>query len=581
VAGVGAAALVSALWAFTHSAPGWRTLVGLLALVAASVFAEAFPVPIDGVPVGAASLANVFIVSAAVLYGWHAGVLVAFLSMALVETIHRRPPLVRTIYNSALYVSGAAAAGLVVEAVNGGTLAELLAAAALGSTAFYLVNVLLLALVIARSGREPVLALAARYVRWTTVPFAIMASVTLMLVVLWERSPFLTLPLVGPLVAVALYQRSVHRELAAMRLARTDPLTLLGNARAFKERLETEFHVAHAEGGALAVCLVDVDNFKSINDIYGHAVGDRVLGSLAGRLRQDGEAFRIGGDEFALLLPGADEPRALEIGESVVRRVAESNPAGILLNLSAGVASFPGRATKPSELVGLADNALYRAKEEGKNRVATHETGVAKLGDLRRVADESDRATRLRAAGSLARAVDERDAYTGRHSFAVGELAARVALRIGLEPGDVELTRLAGRLHDLGKLAIPEDILRKRGALTADERRVLERHCQIGFRMLDALGVEPVARWVLHHHERWDGAGYPSGLSGDSIPLGARIIFVVDAFDAMTSDRVYRRATTYERALAELRRCAGSQFDPDVVEAFTEELSAEQRRAVG
>ena len=581
VSGIGAAALVSAVWALAQSTPDWRTLVALLALVAASVIAEAFPVPIEGVPVGAASLANVFIVGAAVLYGWPAGVVVAFLSMALVELAHRRPPLVRTIYNTALYVTGAAAAGLVVEALKGGALVELLAAALLGSTAFYAVNVLLLALVIARSGREPIRGLAARYVRWTTVPFGIMASVTLMLVVLWERSPFLALSLVGPLLAVALYQRSVHRELEAMRLARTDPLTLLGNARAFNERLETEFHLAHAEDGALAVCLVDVDNFKTINDMYGHSVGDRVLGALAGRLRQDGEVFRIGGDEFALLLPGADEVRALEIGETVVRRVAESNPAGIVLNLSAGVASFPGRASKPSELVRLADNALYRAKEEGKNRVATHETGVAKLGDLRQVADDSDRANRLRAAGSLAQAVDERDAYTGRHSFAVGELAARVAVRLGLEPADVELTRLAGRLHDLGKLAIPEEILRKRGALTAEERRLLERHCQIGFRMLDSLGVEPVARWVLHHHERWDGGGYPSGLAGEDIPLGARIIFVADAFDAMTSNRVYRLGTSRERALAELERCAGSQFDPEIVEAFAAELSAHRHYAAG
>jgi diguanylate cyclase (GGDEF)-like protein/putative nucleotidyltransferase with HDIG domain len=572
----GAAALVAAVWAFAATVPDWRVGVGVFALLAASIFAEAFPVPIEGVPVGAASLANVFIVGATVLYDWSAGILIAFLSMAVVESLHRRPPLIRTIYNSALYVTGAAAAGLVVVAVGGNSLVRLLVAAALGSTAFYLVNVTLLALVIARSGREAVVGLAARYVRWTTVPFTIMASVTVMLVVLWERSPFLALPLVGPLVAVAMYQRSVHRELEAMRLARTDPLTGLGNARSFNERLEEEFVAAQTQGRPLSVCLIDVDNFKTINDIYGHTVGDRVLAALAGRLRQDDEAFRIGGDEFALLLLGAAEGRAMEIGKTVVQRVAESQPAGIVLNLSAGVATFPGPATKPSELVRLADTALYRAKEEGKNRVATHDTGVAELGELRRVADESDRATRLRAAGSLARAVDERDAYTGRHSFAVGELAARLASRLGLDPGDVELTRLAGRLHDLGKLAIPEDILRKRGPLTPDERRLLERHCQIGFRMLDALGVEPVARWVLHHHERWDGGGYPSGLAGEDIPLGARIIFVADAFDAMTSDRVYRAASSRERALKELESCAGSQFDPEVVRAVAQELAPER-----
>jgi HD-GYP domain-containing protein (c-di-GMP phosphodiesterase class II) len=143
------------------------------------------------------------------------------------------------------------------------------------------------------------------------------------------------------------------------------------------------------------------------------------------------------------------------------------------------------------------------------------------------------------------------------------------------DPAQVELIRLAGSLHDLGKLAIPEEILRKPAPLTEAERLVLERHPQIGYRMLESLGVDPVAEWVLHHHERWDGAGYPDGVFGEQIPLGARIIFVADAYDAMTSDRVYRQRLSDEDAMAELVRCAGSQFDPDVVSAFAAELGVE------
>ena len=154
----------------------------------------------------------------------------------------------------------------------------------------------------------------------------------------------------------------------------------------------------------------------------------------------------------------------------------------------------------------------------------------------------------------------------------VGELAARVAKKMGLETEQVELARLAGSLHDLGKLAIPEEILRKPGPLNEAERLVLERHPQIGFRMLDSLGVEPVASWVLHHHERWDGDGYPDRLGGDAIPLGSRILFVADAYDAMTTDRVYRSKLSHDRAISELERCAGTQFDPDVVAALLEEL---------
>jgi diguanylate cyclase (GGDEF)-like protein/putative nucleotidyltransferase with HDIG domain len=575
VVACGSAALAAAVWSVAEDPLGAAAVGGLVALLAAAVFAEAFPVPIEGVPVGATSLANIFIVGAAILYGWPASVLVAFLSMVLVEAAYRRPARIRILYNCALYIAGAAAAGAAVGALRGDGLASLLVAALVGSSAFYLVNISLLALVIARSDRDSFPMLVLRYVRWTTLPFAIMASVTLMLVVLWERSPFLAAPLVGPLIAIALYQRSVHSALEAMRLARTDALTGLGNSRHFNERLEEEFDLAREQASPLAVCLLDVDNFKAVNDVYGHQAGDRVLADLAGRLRQSGEAFRLGGDEFALLLPGSDEANGIEIGQKVVGRIARGvRGTRIVLNLSGGVAAYPGTATKPSELVRLADGALYRAKEEGKNRVMANTAGVAEMGELRQIANESNRTARLRAAASLAQAVDERDAYMGRHSFAVGELAANIARRLGLDAPTVELTRLAGRLHDLGKLAIPEDILRKQGPLSDGERNLLQRHCQIGFRMLDSLGVEPVASWVLHHHERWDGDGYPGGLAGEEIPLGARIIFIADAFDAMTSDRVYRRGVPRDRALAELERCAGTQFDPELVDAFREEFAA-------
>jgi HD-GYP domain-containing protein (c-di-GMP phosphodiesterase class II) len=197
---------------------------------------------------------------------------------------------------------------------------------------------------------------------------------------------------------------------------------------------------------------------------------------------------------------------------------------------------------------------------------------VVELATFERLASGPDRAARYRAAASLAKAVDARDAYTGSHSARVSAMAGRVAARLGLDDETIELTRLAASLHDVGKLAIPEELLRKPSGLTDSERLVLQRHPQIGFRMLDGLGVDPVAEWVLHHHERWDGGGYPSGLSGDSIPLGARIIFVADAFDAMTSERVYRDKLSDEEALEEIQRCAGAQFDPDVVDAFADEL---------
>jgi putative nucleotidyltransferase with HDIG domain len=182
--------------------------------------------------------------------------------------------------------------------------------------------------------------------------------------------------------------------------------------------------------------------------------------------------------------------------------------------------------------------------------------------------DDADRRARLRAAVSLAGAIDVRDAYTGTHSHAVGQLAARIGDCLGLTPEEVELLRIAGLLHDLGKVAVPEHILSKPGPLSETEHEAIAQHPLVGYRMLASLRIEPVATWVLHHHERYDGQGYPDGLAGDEIPIGSRILLVADAYEAMTTDRLYRTTQSADDAFREIRRCAGSQFDPLVVDAL-------------
>jgi diguanylate cyclase (GGDEF)-like protein len=569
----GAGALGLAVLRYADAPRSASDIAALFGLLASMALAERFPVPVEGMAAGGVTLGFVFSVSAIILLGWPAGVIVATGGPTFTHLLQRRP-LLRVAYNGAMFALSALAAGLAVERVHGSSVGTLVARVVVcGFIYYWVVNLVLISAVLSADSGRSFFTIARENIAQTTAPFAFMASAALTLIVLWQREPALSIALVGPLLAIALYQRSTFRAIQAMRLALTDPLTGLGNHRSFHERLQRELVAAEEEGSSLALCLVDFDDLKSVNDRFGHPVGDLVLGQVAARLRQGGESFRLGGDEFAVLLPRQDERQATAVARSIVERVAALDVEGVgPVTVSAGVATYPTHGTGRDELIRLADSALYWAKKDGKNRVRAYAAESILRANFDQIVETTDRTAQYRAAASLAKAVDERDAYTGSHSQRVGDYSARIARRLGADEPAVELTRLAGSLHDLGKLAIPEEVLRKPDALSEAERLMLERHPQIGFRMLESLGVQPVAEWVLHHHERWDGAGYPNRLAGDKIPLGARIIFVADAYDAMTSDRDYRQAIPPREALAELERCAGTQFDPAVVKALADEL---------
>jgi diguanylate cyclase (GGDEF)-like protein len=576
LAGVATVVAASVSYARTpHSAADVAALGGLLL---GMVLAERFPVPVEGVDAGGVTLGFVFAVAAIVLFGWQAGVIVAAGGPTVTHLLGHRPPL-RVAYNGSMFALSALAGGLAIQLIPEHSVGSLIVRVALCAFLYnWVVNLVLISAVLAVSSGKPFFKLIWDNAKQTTAPFALMSSAALMLVVLWQRSPALSMALVGPLLAIALYQRSTFAVLKAMRLALTDPLTGLGNHRHFHERLQRELALAEQEGTSLTLCLVDIDDFKQVNDRHGHPVGDRVLAQVAARLRQGGESFRLGGDEFAVLLPGTNARSGVGVARSIVERVGAADLEQVgPMTVSAGVATYPIQGAGRDELIRLADSAMYWAKEDGKNRARGYEPALVEIKQLQQLAEGTDRAARYRAAASLAKAVDARDGFTGSHSDRVGELAARIARRLGVEEAQIELTRVAASLHDLGKLAIPEEILRKPGTLNESERLVLQRHPQIGHRMLESLGVEPIADWVLHHHERWDGDGYPDRLRGDEIPLGARIIFVADAYDAMTSERVYDRSLSPSEALEELERCSGSQFDPAIVDAFSEELSVRPR----
>ena len=353
----------------------------------------------------------------------------------------------------------------------------------------------------------------------------------------------------------------------------TDALTGLMNRRGFQELIETELERARRSGQPLSLMIGDLDHFKALNDRFGHGAGDRALERLALILdtakRRIDTAARIGGEEFAVVLPDSDHHAAYILAERMRREVRETfmyEPYELTISL--GVATFPAHGTSVEALVAQADEALYAAKALGRDRTMVYSDELqdsvpAELSVSRRNADRNS-STVI----ALADVVEARDRGTTAHSQAVGRYAAAIARELGLPEPVVERVRFSGIVRDIGKIAIPEEIIRKPGWLSAEDWIAMRRHPEIGASILAGAEMEDVSEWVLSHHERPDGTGYPHGLSGADIPLEARILAVSDAYEAMTSDRVYRSALSPEDARGELSRCAGTQFDARVVEAF-------------
>ena len=349
-----------------------------------------------------------------------------------------------------------------------------------------------------------------------------------------------------------------RRELARLaEIAITDPLTGLRNHRAFQEDLARELQRVGRGGEPLSLVLLDLDGLKAINDSQGHQAGDERLQRLAQAIgdcrRATDVAYRVGGDEFAVLLPGARAVGALEFAQRLRALAA----------VTAGIAEATGLRSR-DDVIREADVALIGAKRIG-HAAAIYGPDM-QLEAEHGPADDEDHERTL--ASALALAVDAKDSYTRSHCQTVSQLCAVIAAELGLAGGRVARIRLAGLLHDVGKIGVPDAILNKPAALTDAEFAQMKRHSLLGGDIVAAAGMHDEARWVRHHHERFDGGGYPASLEREEIPLESRIILVADAFEAMTSDRPYRDAPGREFAVEELRRNAGAQFDPDVVAAL-------------
>ena len=375
---------------------------------------------------------------------------------------------------------------------------------------------------------------------------------------------------------------------AATRLTRMeidavmDSLTGLHNHRYLHERVSEELGLAAVRGSELSLLFVDVDRFKSVNDRFGHSAGDEVLRTVAqlvvGCVRRIDVAARYGGDEFAALLIGAGGAEATEVAERIRAAVESAHLVGPVghVTVSVGVATFPSHAATKAELLEKADWAMYLAKRAGRNRCAV-------FGEDECLAVPAANDPELHGyLASMAQLAERRAQYPAEHTDVVAHLAEAVALDLRLGRAEAAAIGEAACLRDIGQLPVPDEVLLKAEPLTAAEWEYIRAHPRTGCRMLKELtGSTALAEAVLHHHERYDGHGYPDELSADQIPLSARIVAAVSTYQAMLTDRPYRRRLPAAEARAELRRCAGSQLDPMVVEALLRVVSGGQSERPG
>ncbi len=359
-----------------------------------------------------------------------------------------------------------------------------------------------------------------------------------------------------------------------LALIDTDPLTGLDNHRRFQERLTQETRRCAASGEPLSLLLFDIDHFQEYNRQRGHGAGDEALKQLAEQLRlclpDVAVAARYGGEEFVALLPQHNLTQAETWAERFRGEIQKATNGGF--TLSVGCAAFGSQTRQGEGLLLAAELAVSRAKQLGRDRVCRFDSvpGADQDADpyqLHRFLKDGSLAT----IQALAAAVDAKDPYTQGHSQRVAEYATSLARHVGATQPELDLLHTTGTLHDVGKIGVPDAILKKPGRLDEEERAVMETHPVLGEVIVrKAPQLAATLPGVRHHHERWDGKGYPDGQAGEAIPLMARYLALADTFDAMTSDRPYRKGLSLEIALAEIGRGAGTQFDPDLAPAFIE-----------
>ncbi len=364
-------------------------------------------------------------------------------------------------------------------------------------------------------------------------------------------------------------------------LSITDELTGIYNLRFFHSTIEKEIETAKNNKSSVGLIMIDIDDFKMYNDIYGHDCGDEILYETASLLsiilKDEGYLCRYGGDEFSIILPKTDRHTIVRLANLIKREFNVNNAIKSKyhifksVTLSIGASEYPYTASSKDELLSQADMALYHAKNLGKDRVHFYQNIIEKLHKN----ISSDHQQLIGAFKGLLSTISAKDKYTLGHCERVATYVVMIGEAMNLSINDVTTLQYAALLHDIGKIELPKSVLNKLGPLNDEEYVHIKQHPVYSANILEPLeDMNHLVKYVKHHHERYDGTGYPDGLAGNEISLGARILCIADSFDAMLSERPYSKGMSLNDAIGELERCSGKQFDPEIVKIFVEVIKA-------